>query len=1170
MPPVFDPLQRYQKPIVILGVLLLTLAVRLNQAAVEEQPAVGAWSFDGNLTDRSGRGNEAFAPAPVFVAGHRGQGLACAGEPVVVHDSPELRPAPGLRIDCWAKLDAIGTSYQAIVLKERGYQLRVDPIQEGARFSFFLYQNGWEPRVNSRKAVEIGRWYHLVAGWDGTDLWLEVDGERTSVPRSVAPEPSGEPLELGKFAGVLDELRIANPAAAPAGVAQWLLDGNLRDSSRHGYDLTGEGAEFAAVPGGPALQSGARSVKVASNPNLQLAPGFRIDCAVFFEQVPSNTRQIIMKDGEYQLRLEAAKEGGGFAFFVNLNGWEPRISSEQRVVPGQWYRLTASWDGYTLALEVNGQRSSLPRHGLAKPTDAPLVVGPLGGLVKNLRIENPRRPVLQVDAARQEHAILVAGRTEKFTTILRNIGSPTERVTVRFALPAGVRTGDPATRELGAMATGAQKTIDWSVAADAPAITAAVLQITAAGTAPTTAQHPLVFFPSAEGPPPGTAETLPAPDARGSQATTWYIDSTAGSNTSAGTAPETAWKDFTNINGRCLGPGQRLLLRRGSVWNQELNISACGTAANWAAIGAYGQGARPIIRRNGDINDRCALVSNPNYLRISGLVVCYAAKGLIVHYSEGGHRGLLIDDCIAHHIEGLYRFNAHGIPEWRGSHGPGGDGVSNSPGIAITGGGAARVLRDCEMFQCSSGFLVRGDDVLVDRVYCHDNCVPNTSPHPFLVDVRRAVVRNSLFDAAGWQASAGTMGIMLGDPQGLIIRHCFFCNQPDSGSHDEGGIDFENRGNGCLLEDCTFQNNAGAAIEVLGLKMPQTTNIEIHHCRFIQNNTAHKLGPAEIYVWGQTHDPAICCSTGTVNGNGYVLLPGNEFFVNEAPRLTNWALGANTPYATVPDLERAMPCTPPPTVDAGEDIRTDQRQVMLRGRVSTAGKPTGQPLTSTWEVLEGPGPVRFDAPGAAATSATFETCGDYILRLVADNGQLWRSRTVAVHVQPPGTTWAAAWEFNRNLDKEGWSAVNAGTRIQEWPDPHWSTTAHPVDLVAGGYYVLALEESTDAHLLSADHLGVALGGGAAVILRFQNHTPATQMRLRFTTDTEPGWNDANSRTWSVVANDNTARTYRVDLATIPHSKGRLRQLRLDLATGKPLTGTCRFDYIWICKAGPPG
>ena len=59
---------------------------------------------------------------------------------------------------------------------------------------------------------------------------------------------------------------------------------------------------------------------------------------------------------------------------------------------------------------------------------------------------------------------------------------------------------------------------------------------------------------------------------------------------------------------------------------------------------------------------------------------------------------------------------------------------------------------------------------------------------------------------------------------------------PDAGNHDQGGIDFENRGNGCLIDRCTFENNAGAAIEVLGLESPQATNIEITNSRFIRND----------------------------------------------------------------------------------------------------------------------------------------------------------------------------------------------------------------------------------------------------------------------------------------------------------------------------------------------
>lgn len=1125
---------------------------------------MASWSFDGDLVDRSGRGNDAFAKPPSFTAGHRGQGLRCGQGSIVVPDSPPLRVAPGLGLECWVKLHALGTSWQPVLIKDGEYQLRIDPPHEGGQFSFFLHRDGWEPRVRSGITAQVGVWYHLHAGWDGREIWIDVDGRRTSRPRSGEPVVGAEPLELGQFEGILDEVRIENPGARFSGAAQWRFDGDLRDASEHGHHLTGDGAAFVPVPGGQAFNSASAKVQTRSQPELQLAPGLRIDCAVYFEQVPTEIRTIAIKDGEYQLRLNSLQDGGGFGFFVNLDGWEPRVSSRERVVPGRWYRLTARWDGMALTLDVNGQRTRVTRSGIPKAASHPFVINSFGGWLDNLTIENPRLPTLQVRDVRQEHAILCAGRPEKLTVAIRNLGTETERVTATLGLPPGVRClGEPAC-EQGSMPMGAEKAVHWTVQTDEAVLGAAEIRVTAAGSPPVTARHPLVFFLSEDAVPAAASARLTREDAKAIDSVTYYVDSATGSNANAGTSPEAAWKDFTHVNGRTLGPGQRLLLRRGSVLNQELTVSARGTADRWAEIGTYGAGPRPVIRRNWDIGDRCALVQNPDFLRIRSLVVCYAGKGLIVNYTEAGHQGLVIEDCIAHHIEGLYRPNSHGIPEWRDRQGAAGDGLNSSAGIAFTGATAKDlVLRDCEMFQTSSAYRVRGDDVIVDRVYCHDNYVHNTSPHPFVVGVRRAVLQNSIFDAAGWHASAGTMGIMLGDPQGLVIRNCVFRNQPDSGSHDEGGIDFEANGNGCLIDRCTFQNNAGAAIEVLGLKSPQTTNVEIRSSRFIKNNTASKLGPSEIFIWGRTPDPAVCRSTGTIYGNGYVTIPGVEFFVNEAPKLTSWTLRDNTPYATIEEIDRAMPFNRPPLVDAGDDIRTDGLKVPLSGSVSDDGKPGHKRLSVAWEVLEGSGGVALEDATAARTVATFQTPGDYLLRLVADDGEFWLSDTVAVHVLPAGVCVATAWEFNTPLDKEGWTDVNPGTRVQQWPDPYRPTVSHPVRYVAGGYYILAIEDSPDAHLLSPDRLGLDVTGQESVTIRFQNHTPAAQMRLRFTTEADGTWDDVKSRTFAVTPRDNDCRTYSVDLSAVPAWKGRLKQLRLDLATGQPLTGTCRFDYVWL-------
>lgn len=1132
----------------------------------EERPAVGVWTFDGTLADRSGRGNDAYQPAAVFVAGHSGQGLQCGHGPANVPDSPELRPAPGFRVECWVKFDRFGPSWQQVLMKERSYQLRVDSRQEGGRFAFFLDLGGWEPRVSSQRPVQVGVWYHVAAGWDGKEIWLEVDGQRSTQRRAGQPFPSSEPLQLGQFEGVLDEVRIENPAARPAGVANWPFDGDLRDVTEHAHHLSGSGIAFAPGRDGQAVKL-SRSLQVASQPDLQLAPGIRIDCSIYFDQLPADGCQLVVKNNEYQLRLNSAKEGSYLAFFTYLDTWEPRVTSEQRVEAGKWYRVIATWDGFTITLEVNGQRSHTLRSGLAKGTDNPLLVTGRGVRIDNLRIENPRRPTLIVRAPRQEHAILLAGRAEPLSTKILNVGSPSDKVTVQFKLPKGVRCTGPTTYDLGPLPNGGEKTIAWGVEADAPTIGAAEIHVTPVGSLPLVVRHPLVFFPGEDRLPASASAHLGA-TASDPEATTYYVDSIAGDNARAGTSPDAAWKDFTNVNGRVLGPGQRLLLRRGSVFNQELCVSAHGAQDRWAEIGTYGNGARPIIRRNWDIDDRCALLRNPDYLRIHGLTVCYAGKGLIITYSENGHRGLVVEDCIAHHIEGMYRFNAHGIPEWFNRGGAGsGDGMTHSSGIAIDGGRASDlVLRRCETFQCSSGYYMRGTDALIERVNCHDNFAHNTSPHPFIVDVHRAIVEHCIFDASGWHASCGTMGVMLGGNQGLVIRNSYFVNQPDSGSHDEGGIDFENSGNSCLIDRCTFQNNAGAAIEMLGLKSPQTTNVEIRNSRFIHNSVAKKLGLAEIYIWGQVRDPSICCSTGLIAGNGYVTLPGIGFYTNEAPKLTSWTLENNTQYATIEDIDRGMPFNRPPVVDAGPDVRTDQRSVSLAGQVRDDGRPDGKPPVLVWELLEGPGQVAFADPHSSTTKATFERPGDYVLRLVADDGEYWTCGRVTVHILPPGASVAKAWEFNHNLDKEGWTEVNPGTRVEDFHDQAWPTTAHPVKMVAGGYYILAIKDSPDVHLLSADKLDLDLADKKTLTIRFQNHTPATQMRWRFTTDADPTWDDAKSCTFPVVANDNENRIYTLDLAAAPGWKGRLRQLRLDLADGRPLTGTCRFDYIWLGTA----
>jgi RHS repeat-associated protein len=88
-----------------------------------------------------------------------------------------------------------------------------------------------------------------------------------------------------------------------------------------------------------------------------------------------------------------------------------------------------------------------------------------------------------------------------------------------------------------------------------------------------------------------------------------------------------------------------------------------------------------------------------------------------------------------------------------------------------------------------------------------------------------------------------------------------------------------------------------------------------------------------------------------------------------------------------------------PVVNAGPDLSILlNATATLAGSATDDGLPSPPSLTVSWMKVSGPGNVTFTAPSAALTSATFDTPGDYTLRLTASDGALSASDEVVVHV----------------------------------------------------------------------------------------------------------------------------------------------------------------------------
>ena len=72
----------------------------------------------------------------------------------------------------------------------------------------------------------------------------------------------------------------------------------------------------------------------------------------------------------------------------------------------------------------------------------------------------------------------------------------------------------------------------------------------------------------------------------------YYLDATGGDDNNSGLAPDEAWKSLEKLRGVKLLPGNKVLLKRGEVFNGELEITGQGIPEDRIYIDAYGDGER--------------------------------------------------------------------------------------------------------------------------------------------------------------------------------------------------------------------------------------------------------------------------------------------------------------------------------------------------------------------------------------------------------------------------------------------------------------------------------------------------------------------------------------------------------------------------------------------------
>src|SRR4051794_3159870 len=83
-------------------------------------------------------------------------------------------------------------------------------------------------------------------------------------------------------------------------------------------------------------------------------------------------------------------------------------------------------------------------------------------------------------------------------------------------------------------------------------------------------------------------------------AATYHVDSRNGDDARDGLSSEHAWRTLAKINATTFAPGDRILLRAGSVWEGgALHPLGSGTAAAPIVLDREGEGPAPVIHGAG-------------------------------------------------------------------------------------------------------------------------------------------------------------------------------------------------------------------------------------------------------------------------------------------------------------------------------------------------------------------------------------------------------------------------------------------------------------------------------------------------------------------------------------------------------------------------------------------
>jgi hypothetical protein len=423
-----------------------------------EEGLIGHWRFDTpgpEVADLSGHGHAARLAGGKIVRGGGPAVLALdGGQQIVVPSSPELNLARDFSIEARLRFDRMGDGH-TLIFKDNQYSIRMDWTSEGRKISFFVCADRqWEPRV-STLVPEPGRWYHLVATWNGREAALWVNGEPFQTVRGGnPPPPNGNPLVIASQAahglgicGAIDYVKIYRRTLSAAEIIRRAYgiqpDPKLpgRSAATFEFDKIADAQGWTAGPGAEVRCCGGQLVltapagrALALHRNLQADVGKRDYLGL---------RMAVDAGSRGEVVFVTTQGAGRIPFPTHADGKPHAYVLEPWTWPG--------WGGKLLALAV------LPSE--ASGTTA---------RIDYLRItEEPRaEPEICVTDVFADSVIPRAGRLETIVGRVKNLAGPAAALEAELTPPEGVVAQGPTVQPIAPLGYLEQRDVAWRVRAE--------------------------------------------------------------------------------------------------------------------------------------------------------------------------------------------------------------------------------------------------------------------------------------------------------------------------------------------------------------------------------------------------------------------------------------------------------------------------------------------------------------------------------------------------------------------------------------------------------------------------------------------------------------------------------------------------------------------------------